>query len=62
MFQSRILTVHSKFVNKKSQKSVFRESFSGIVPFKSKSTFHCESRFSTQYLISIENQEQVIEN
>ena len=62
MCQSRNLTVYSKFVNKKSQKSVFKESFSGIVPFKSKLTFYCESRFSTQFLISIENQEQVIEN
>ena len=31
MCQSRNLTVYSKFVNKKSQKSVFKESFSGIV-------------------------------
>ena len=62
MCQSRNLTVYSKFVHKKSQKSVFKESFSGIVSFKSKLTFHCKSRFSTQFLISIENQEQVIEN
>ena len=62
MCQHRILTVHWKFVKKKSQKSVFRESFSGIVPFKSKLTFYGESRFSTQFLISIKNQEQVIEN
>ena len=62
MCQSRILTVHWKFVKKKSKKSVFGESLSGTVLFKSKLTFHCESRLSTQFSISIENQEEVIEN